>query len=123
LLEEHLQKQMDKVRQEINEAKILYFSEVNRLRDLVLKMRNGTSQQETIIEMLAGESEISLQSRLYSIVKRRQTLIDKAEFIVELNDRRVQYRNMEDSSIQKEDDIKTNLKKLFTQDNSKLILC
>ena len=122
-LNEHLENKFNQVRQEMKEVEKLYSSQIQQIRDLVIKMRSGKAQEQKMAEIMVDESEKSWQEKSNSIKRYFQALTKKAEMIIDYDQQGIKYMNMEQLSVTPDDDLYSIFEKNFSRDKATLLFC
>ena len=122
-LKRHLNTAYDTFQQQITDANKIYSNELKRVRELIIKIRNGIIQQEQIIEESSQEFTKSLRDNFDPIDKSLQHLKKKLKLISKLGEREIRYIHMQRYSIRENDDLKEFFRKQRTTKKSQLIYC
>jgi GTPase SAR1 family protein len=122
-LEKNLKIEFHKVQQETDEAEKMCSAEIPRLHDLVLHIRNGASQRQTMLEMQIDEHRKTLEQITNFIQNRLKPLIKKEKLIRKLNEYRVKYLNVKDLFTQEPVDLETIEQQLLKNGERKIICC
>ena len=122
-LNEHLENEFNQVRQEMKEVEELYSSQIQQIRDLVIKMRSGKAQEQKMAETMVDDSEKSWQEKFDFIKRYFQALTKKAEMIIDYDQQGIKYMNMEQFSITPNDDLYSIFEKNISRDKAALLFC
>ncbi|CAF4701709.1 unnamed protein product, partial [Rotaria sp. Silwood2] len=120
---EHLKTQFSEIQQEITKVKEDYSAEINRIRDKILEFRSGKLKEKLTPDILMNTTKILLENKIDDRLKRIRSLKAKAKFINDLNQQNIKYFNMEDVSIQQNDDINSILRMVIKFGKEELIFC
>ncbi|CAF0873916.1 unnamed protein product [Adineta steineri] len=122
-LQKYLEVQYDTLRQQFINVDTIYSNEIKRLRDLVIKMRHGKTEQKMIDELLVDKSNDSLENNLDHTKKYIQSLTEKVQLINELNEQNISYLNMAHLLTQANHDLNTIFQDILQDNKSQLIFC
>ena len=123
MLEEHVRKQYETFQQQIANAEKTYTNELKRVRDLVIQIRNGSILQSQIIERLSKDLKKSFKNTFDLIEEHVESLQKKLKLLNYLKENKILYINVQDNSIQQNDDLNAVFRKLNIKGKSQLIFC
>ncbi|CAF4440107.1 unnamed protein product [Rotaria sp. Silwood2] len=123
LFRQHLKREFREIQQDIKKVQEEHSVQMQRIHDLIVKFRSGKLKQELITDILINTVELSLENNIDICLKRLRPLKEKEKFINDFNQKNIKYFNMQNLSIEQNDDLNTILQKTIKTDKAELIFC
>ncbi|CAF4402419.1 unnamed protein product, partial [Rotaria sp. Silwood2] len=123
LLKQYFKPEFDQIQHDIQEIQERYSTEIIQIRNLIAEFHSGKLKQKLMSEIFIKIFEPLLENKIDLCLERLQPLREKVMFIKDLKQKNIKYLNMENVSIQQNDDIKTVLLKIIKPNKEELIFC
>ena len=94
-----------------------------RARDLILRIRNGEAEQDSLSEPLFNKEDRNLLEEVISVTELLQTLEKKGHLIKDLNKNEIEYLNVKELVMEDGKDLEAVLQQIQNTNKQKLIYC
>jgi hypothetical protein len=122
-VDKHLNRQFDEIKQQILLVEEMYSAEMKRIGNIVVLIRSGKLQQERIFKMFIDDPKEKLQKQIRVTSDNLDGLIGKAQLIHNFHQRNIEYSNIQQLSIEGNEDYNVLVQNLLINTEEKLIFC
>lgn len=123
LLEQYFNQRFQEIHDKTKEVTKLYSNHIKSIAHLVREIRCGREQQKRIDDILTNEQTKILKNDIKSHNNYINNLINKTQLIIFLNVKNINYINVEQLIINKENNIDTILKQIIKTNEECIIFC
>ncbi|CAF1133069.1 unnamed protein product [Rotaria sordida] len=123
LLEKYLKQSYEEFQQRDSTVEELYQGRKDQKKNLILQIRNGAIEQDSLSEPLIDTEDRRLLKEIRDVTENQNTLREKAQLIDSFTKQDIEYLNVKEFIIEDGINLKSIMKRIMHKSKQKIVYC